>query len=77
MAFAKHTSITKVSHLPLQAFNELAGGLEEVAQAFGHRVLPPLRWSFTLFCVDRTETEEEEEDVCKIHSDVINEPDCL
>jgi len=48
--------VSKVStDLPFQAFNKFAGGLEEVPEALGHGLLPPLSWSFTLLCVERTE----------------------
>lgn len=45
-------------YLPFQVFNKFAGGLEEVAQTFGYRVLPALWWGFALFYVDKTEREK-------------------
>lgn len=42
-----------VDLLPFQALYEFTGGLEEVAQTFGHRVFSPWGWSFALFCVDK------------------------
>lgn len=63
-----HTSWRKARqkhNVPFQAFYKFAGWLEEVAQAFGYWVFPPLRWSFALFCVDR---ERKQNGFCLFHS---------